>query len=150
MSTQDRTPDQETPAETATAVAAPPAPEAKAEGRSFAERVGQRKKVSTAEPFPIFTDSAAGVGLFLIDSKDGRQLAIQFGEGRFDAKPSQAVIDKVKEAGYRWSRFDRRWTLPVGVNSAMTSRIEAERLCQEVSGMIRQEKGIDAGQDVSR
>ncbi len=75
-------------------------------------------------------------------------MAIKFGEGRPEDKPSQSVIDKMKEAGFRWNPADRIWANPVRSESAMSTRIEAERLYQEVRQMIRQEKGIDAGQEV--
>ena len=74
--------------------------------------------------------------------------AIKFGEGRPEDKPSQAVIDTMKEAGYRWNPADRIWAYPVRGDSAMSTRIEAERLYQEVRQMIRQEKGIETGQEV--
>src|ERR1700693_4460987 len=145
MSSRKRTPDKES-TETTTAVAEPPAPEAKPEGQSFAERVGQRKWVAPADPFGIATDNLAGVRLF--ESKRDRQMAIKFGEGRPEDKPSQAVIDTMKEAGFRWNPSDRIWAHPVRSDSAMTTRIDAERLYQEVRQMIRQEKGIETGQDI--
>ena len=145
MSSRKRTPDQES-TETTTTVAEPPAAEAKAEGQSFADRVGQKKWVAAPDPFGIAKDNLAGVRLF--ESKQDRQMAIQFGEGRPEDKPSQAVIDKMKEAGFRWNPADRIWAHPVRSESAMSTRIEAERLYQEVRQMIRQEKGIDAGQEV--
>jgi len=135
-----RTPDQES-TETSTAVAQPPAVEAKPEGKSFAERVGQRKWVSAPDPFGIATDDLAGVRLF--ESKQDRQMAIKFGEGRPEDKPSQAVIDMLKEAGYRWNPVDRIWAHPVRPDSAMTTRIEAEWLYQEIRQIIRQDKGIE-------
>jgi hypothetical protein len=140
-----RTPDQESP-ETPTAVAEPPAAEAKPAGQSFADRVGQKKWVATPDPFGIATDTVAGVRLF--ESKQDRQMAIKFGEGRPEDKPSQAVIDMLKEGGFRWNPRDRVWTHPVKPESAMTTRIEAEWLYQEVRQMIRQEKGISGGQEV--
>jgi hypothetical protein len=146
MTSRKRTPDQESPAETSTAVAEPPAAEARAEGQSFADRVGQRKWVSAPDPFGIASDNLAGVRLF--ESKRDRQMAIKFGEGGSEDKPSQAVIDTMKEAGYRWNPSDRIWAHPVGADSAMSTRIEAERLYQEVRQMIRQEKGIETGQEV--
>jgi len=145
MSSRKRTPDQES-TQTPTAVAEPPAAEAKAEGQSFAERVGQKKWVSAPDPFGIATDNLAGVRLF--ESKQDRQVAIKFGEGRPEDKPSQAVIDTLKEAGYRWNPSDRIWAHPVWSDSAMSTRIDAERLYQELCRMIRQEKGIGAGQEV--
>jgi hypothetical protein len=135
-----RTPDEKS-TETTTAVAEPPAAEVSAEKPSFAERVGQKKRVSASDPFGIAVDTLAGVRL--LESKQDRQMALKFEE-----KPSQAVIDTLKEAGYRWNPVDRIWAHPVRSDSAMSTRIEAERLYQEVRQMIRQEKGIEAGQEV--
>jgi len=147
MSSRKRSPDQKS-TETTTAVAEPPAAEAQADGQTFAERVGQRKWVSAPDPFGIAKDTLAGVRLF--ESKQDRQMAIKFGEGRPEDKPSEAVIDRIKEAGYRWNPADRIWAHPVGGESAMSTRIDAERLFQEVCKMIRLEKGIEAGQDTAR
>jgi hypothetical protein len=77
-------------------------------------------------------------------------MVIKFGEGRPEDKPSQAVIDRLKDAGYRWNPSEKVWTHPVRSDSAMGTRIEAERLYQEVCGMIRREKGIEAGPELSR
>jgi len=152
MSSRKRTPDKET-TETTTAIAEPPpavagagSAETKPEGQSFADRVGQKKWVTAADPFGIATDNLAGVRLF--ESKRDRQMAIKFGEGRLEDKPNQAVIDTLKEAGFRWNPADKIWALPVRPDSAMTTRIEAERLYQEVRQMVRQEKGIGEGQEV--
>ena len=132
MSSRKHTPDQETPAETSTATAEPPAA-ANDNGQaandnqpSFAERVGQRKRITAPDPYEIALDTVAGVRLF--ESKRDRQMAIKFGEGRPEDKPSQAVIDKLKEAGYRWNPMDKIWAHPVRDGSAMSNRIEAERL----------------------
>jgi hypothetical protein len=129
---------EQTPAETATAE--PPA-EAKPDSQSFADKVGQRKYVPAPDPFGIATDKLAGVRLF--ESKQDRQMAI-----KFEDKPSQAVIDMLKESGYRWNPTDRIWAHPVRPESAMSTRIEAEQLYQEVRLMIRQEKGIDPAQEI--
>lgn len=141
-----RTPGQEPSLESATAVAEPPATETPVEGQSFAERVGQRKVTFAPDPYSIAADYMAGVQLF--ESKRERQMAIKFGNGSPEDKPSQAVIDKVKDAGFRWNSEDRVWSRPVRSESAMSTRIEAERLYQEVRQMIRQEKGIGAGQEI--
>jgi hypothetical protein len=145
-------------AATGTAVAEPPAAqlpvaqlapggaEPKTDGQSFAERVGQKKWQAAPDPFGIAKDNLAGVRLF--ESRQDRQVAIKFGDGGPDSKPSQAVIDKIKEAGYRWNPAHRVWTHPVRPDSALSTRIEAEQLYQEVRQMIRQEKGFDAGQEV--
>ena len=146
MSPRKRTPGQEPAAEAASAVAEPPAAETNAQGQSFVDRVGQRKAVMPPDPFGIASDTVAGVQLF--ESKRHRQMALRFGEGRPEDKPSQAVIDKVKEAGYRWNPTDRIWARPVEADSAIRTRIDAERLYQEIRQMIRQEKGIEAGQEI--
>ena len=140
-----RTPD-EPSTETTTATAEPPVTEPNEPGKSFAERVGQRQRPSAPDPFAIASDLLAGVRLF--ESKQDRQMAIKFGEGRPEDKPSQAVIDRLKEAGYRWNPAHRIWAHPVGGDSALRTRIDAERLYQEVRAMLRQEKGIEPGQDV--
>lgn len=111
--------------------------------RSFAERVGQRtERVSAPDPFEIATDRVAGVRLF--ESKRDRQMAI-----KFDEKPSQPVIDTIKNARYQWKPADMIWARPVPYDSPMSTRIEAERLYQDVCKMIRQEKGIEAGQEIA-
>ena len=141
-----RTPDEQ-PAEVSTAVAEPPAaangnaPAANDNKPSFAERVGQRQRVSAADPYGIAGDYLAGIRLF--ESKRDRQMALKFEE-----KPSQAVIDKLKDTGYRWNPVDKIWAHPVRADSAMSTRIEAERLYQEVRQMIREEKGIETSQEV--
>ncbi len=145
MTSRKRTPDQPS-TETTTPVAEPPAAETTPDRPSFAERVGQRKWVSAADPFGIATDNVAGVRLF--ESKRDRQMAIKFGDGSPGDKPSQAVIDRMKEEGYRWNPVDRIWAHPVIADSAMATRIEAERLYQEVRQMIRQEKGIETGPEL--
>jgi hypothetical protein len=145
MTSRKRTPDKES-TETTTTVAEPPAAETSSDRPSFAERVGQKKWITAPDPFGIATDNLAGVRLF--ESKQDRQMAIKFGEGRPEDKPSQAVIDRMKEAGFRWNPVDRIWAHPVSADSAMTTRIEAERLYQEVRQMIRQEKGVETGQEI--
>ena len=142
-----RTPDEKPPEaspinppapDTGTAVAEPPAPAnnsppaATDTQPSFAERVGQRVRVSTADPYVIAADAALGVRLY--ESKRDRQMAI-----KFDEKPSRAVLDSMHDAGWAWRQADKIWTHVVTPESAVTTRIKAERLYQEVCRMIRQE-----------
>jgi hypothetical protein len=75
-------------------------------------------------------------------------MAIKFGEGRPEDKPSPEVIDRLKEAGFRWNPMDRIWSHPVWPASAMSTRIRAEKLYQEVCRMIRKEKNIAPDQDI--
>ena len=140
-----RTPD-ETPTETPTAVADAPATEAAPERPSFAARVGQKERLVIPDPFLIATDELADVRLF--ESKKERRLVIQFGDGGPESKPSQAVINRVRQAGFTWDKPDRLWELPVTPDSARRSRVEAERAHRDVSQMIRAEKGLDTGQEI--
>jgi hypothetical protein len=148
-----RTPDQpttetetqpaaETPAEAATATAEPQPAEIPEQTQSFVERLQQQRGRGIApDPFGIAGDYVAGVRLFE-NSKD-RLMAIKFEE-----KPGEQVLARMKEAGYRWNPRDMVWVHPIREESARTTRIEAERLYQEVRGMIRQEKGIESGQEI--
>jgi hypothetical protein len=146
MSPRKRTPTNQESTETTAVTAEPPAAEANGESQSFVDKVGQRKWTPAPDPFGIAKDNLAGVRLF--ESRQDRQMAIKFGEGRPEDKPSQAVIDKMKEAGYRWNPSDRIWAHPVRAESAMSTRIEAEQLYQEVRQMIRHEKGIEPSQEL--
>ena len=137
------TPDQPSiQAEAVTATAAPESTDHNEERATFAERVGRKSQLTAApDPFGIAGDYVAGVRLF--ESKQDRQMAIQF-----DEKPGQPVIDKLKEAGYRWNPTDRVWTHPVRQESAMGTRIEAERLYQDLRQMVRQEKGVEIRDEI--
>jgi hypothetical protein len=109
---------------------------------NFVERIQkQRGRTIVSDPFGIAGDYEAGVRLF--ESRRYHQMAIKFEE-----KPTQEVLDLVKSAGYRWNANDFMWVHPIEADSAMTTRIDAERLYHEVCGMIRQAKGIDTGQEV--
>ena len=149
-----RTPDQQTTEttttettapETGTALAEPPAaandnaPAANDNRPSFAERVGQRIRVSAADPYVIAADHVIGVRLY--ESKRDRQMAIKFEE-----KPSRAVLDKMHDAGWGWRQADKIWAHAITEETAAVTRIKAERLYQECRTMIRQE--IGAGQEV--
>jgi hypothetical protein len=149
-----RTPDQQTTEttttettapETGTAVADPSAPAndnrpaANDNQRSFAERVGQRVRVSATDPYPIAVDPVLGIRLY--ESKQDRQMAI-----KFDEKPSRAVLDRMHDAGWVWKQADKIWAHAVTPDTAVNTRIKAERTYQDVCRMIRQE--IGAGQEV--
>ncbi len=150
---QDKEPSTTTTSETTTpeagtAVAEPPAvandnheaAEAANDNRpSFAERVGQRIRTSSADPYVIAADHVVGVRLY--ESKSDRQMAIKFEE-----KPSRAVLDTMHDAGWVWKQADKIWAHALTPDSAATTRVKAERLYQEVCNMIRQE--IGAGREV--
>lgn len=149
-----RKPDQESTDTTTTETSTPEASTALAEPRagandnlpvandnrpSFAERVGQRIRVSAADPYVIAADPVLGVRLY--ESKRDRQMAI-----RFDEKPSRPVLDRMHDAGWLWKDVHKIWTHAVTPETAVSTRIKAERLYQEVCKMIRLE--IGAGHEV--
>ena len=125
------------------AVYEPPAAETpETSTQSFVERIEQeRRKTIASDPFGIAGDYVAGVRLF--ESRQDRVMAI-----KFDEKPIPAVLEKLKDAGYRWNPRDKVWVYPVRPEAARTTRIDAERLYQEVRGLIRQDKGIESGQEI--
>ena len=94
-----------------------------------------------ADPFGIAGDNLAGVTLY--ESRKNRQMAIKFNE-----RPMQPAIDKLKDAGYRWNSAGQQWTHPIRQESAMATRIEAKRLYDEIRHMIRDEKAIPSGPEV--
>ena len=152
MSRKRKPTNQESTNDTSVTTAEPPqaiqavGPEANESKPRFVELVGPRKGIAIPDPFSIAGDYLAGVRLF--ESKGDGQMAIKFGEGRPEDKPSQEVIGKLKAAGFRWNPTDRIWAHPVWPASAMSTRIRAEKLYQEVCQLIRKEKGIEPGQDI--
>lgn len=148
-----RTPDQPTtdtetqPAteartEAVTATAEPPEAEGPQQTQSFVERLQQQRNRSMApDPFGIAGDYEAGVRLF--ENRKDRLMVI-----KFEQKPGTDVLNLLKDSGYRWNPRDMVWVHPIREESARATRIEAERLYQEVRGMIRQERGIESGPDI--
>lgn len=102
---------------------------------TFAEKVGKKEYTPAPDPFGIASDYVAGVRLS--ESRRFRKMLLAF-----DEKPSQAVIDKLKESGFRWEPTEKVWTRELRDNP-MTVRIEADRAFNEVSKMIRTERNIE-------
>jgi hypothetical protein len=134
-------PPTETPFDVQPAETHPVDPPPVEQSPTFVERFAVKSnRPLAADPFLIALDNEAGVRLF--ENRQARVMAIKFEE-----KPGQLVIDRVKEQGYRWSPQDRVWTRPIRSDSALSTRIDAERLYQEVRDMIRQDKDINGGRD---
>lgn len=139
------TPDQpsaELESQAVTATAEPPAPETAEQKQGFVERIEQEgRRKAAPDPFGIASDNVAGVRLF--ESRRDRVMAIEF-----DEKPSPAVLDTLKNAGYRWNPKEKVWVHPVSADSARTTRIDAYQVYQEVRGMIRQETGVESAPEI--
>jgi hypothetical protein len=93
------------------------------------------------DPFGIASDYAAGVHLF--ENRQDRLMVI-----KFDEKPSADVLNHLKDTGFRWNPREKVWVTPIRPDNARAIRIKAERTYQTVSGMIRQEKGIESGPEI--
>jgi hypothetical protein len=135
-----------TPAAEPSSLGPEPVLDANDSPRIFAEDVGRRSGPVAPDPFGIAGDYLAGVHLF--ESKRDRQMAIQFGEGRPEDKPSPEVIGKLKDAGFHWNPAQKVWAHPIWPASAMGTKIRAEELFQDICRTIRAEKGIDATPDI--
>ena len=65
---------------------------------------------------------------------------------RFKEKPSQDVIDTMKDGGFRWNRDEQAWARPIGYNTAAQDREIGRRTYGKVVAMLLEQKGADAGQ----
>lgn len=67
----------------------------------------------------------------------------------FKEKPSQEVLDYVKQQGFRFRPEDKAWTKPIGFNTKEQDRLAAKRTYAEVVRMTLKEKGIEASPEVA-
>jgi hypothetical protein len=127
---------------TATAVMEPAETEATPDEPSFVERLArQRQPGIVPDPFGIAGDYEAGVRLF--ENRRERLMVI-----KFEKKPGGEVLDRMKDAGFRWNPRDQVWVHPIHPEYARRIRIEAERVYQDVRQMVRQEKGLETSQEI--
>lgn len=61
---------------------------------------------------------------------------------RFEEKPSDAIREKLRDSGFRWAAENQEWVRPIRYESRAQDRIHAERTFEEVTAMIRKERGI--------
>lgn len=127
---------------TATAVMEPVQTEAAPEPQSFVEKVlRERQPGIVPDPFGIAGDPEAGVRLF--ENRRERLMVI-----KFEKRPGGDVLDRMKDAGFRWNPRDQVWVLPIHPEYARRIRVEAERVYQDVRQMVRQEKGLETSQEI--
>jgi len=67
----------------------------------------------------------------------------------FREKPSQAVIDYVKNQGFRWNGQDKVWVRPIRFETREQDRLIARRAYDEVVKMALKEKGISTDAEVA-
>jgi hypothetical protein len=127
---------------TATAAAEPVRAEDPPEPQSFVEKVlRERQPGIVPDPFGIAGDPEAGVRLF--ENRRERLMVI-----KFEKKPGNDVLDRMKDAGFRWNPRDQVWVHPIHPEFARRIRIESERLYQDVRQMVRKEKGLQTSQEI--
>jgi arylsulfatase A-like enzyme len=61
----------------------------------------------------------------------------------FDEKPPSEVLDKLRDAGWKWHVQDKVWTLPVERGNEWRAAQDAERMLKEVGNLIRQKNGLE-------
>jgi hypothetical protein len=130
-------------------------------GRKRTAQTEQVNEATAAEPVaePVIASEAVGdeserryppepnprswvhhnqAGVRLRERREPYQSEILFAE-----KPSQEVIDYVKDQGFRWNGQERMWTRPVDYVSQAQDRLVASRTYSKVVDMILQEKGVE-------
>ncbi len=86
-------------------------------------------------PFGHKQDAAAGVRLL----EDRRFKQAQL---KFEIKPSDAVREVVREAGFRWLREEGVWAKQIDPDKGWQTRADADALFDRVAALIRAEKGV--------
>jgi hypothetical protein len=61
---------------------------------------------------------------------------------RFNEKPSDAVRDVMHKNGFEWKQQNKEWARPINFETRVQDRVHADRVFDEVTKMIRTERGI--------
>ena len=119
-----------------------PASPAEANGRQPAdanEPAEREPRQYPPEPNPRSWARHAKAGVQLLTHRDPYEAALIFQD-----KPSPAVIDFLKESGFRWNGPEKAWTRPVNFETQAQDRLIASRTYHKVVNMILEEKGLAA------
>lgn len=65
---------------------------------------------------------------------------------RFNEKPAQAIIDYMKDNGFRWNRDEQMWARPIRYDTAAQDRELGRRTYSKVVEMVLEQKGIAPAQ----
>jgi hypothetical protein len=139
---------QETPTQDSAPDTGAPAADAAPERQPGDEPAEARRPLGP-DPFTIDTDPAVGArlqgGRRSFDRDLGRY-AFRDVQIRFDEKPDQPLLDKLREkfreTGFEWKADKKAWVKTVPQDEAVRARVDAERLFQEVVGMLREARGL--------
>lgn len=86
-------------------------------------------------PFGFRQDAVAGVRL--LEDRRFKQVQLKFAD-----KPSDAVRQAVREAGFRWLQEAGVWAKQIDRERGWQTRAEAEEVFGRVAALIREEKGL--------
>ncbi|HUY89233.1 MAG TPA: hypothetical protein VMV10_10900 [Pirellulales bacterium] len=106
-----------------------------------AREPGEDPSEHVSEPNPRSWAGNNAAGVEFLTRKEPYEALIRFKE-----KPSQEVIDTMKDAGFRWNRDEQAWARPIGYNTQAQDRELGRRTYGKVVAMLLDQKGIDAGQ----
>lgn len=95
----------------------------------------EQRKYKYPQKFEWIRDNVAG--FTLAEDRRFRQIQIAFAE-----RPNDEVIDLLQDDGFRWRPEDRVWTKQIDREAPAQSRIDAERMANDLSELIREQKGI--------
>jgi hypothetical protein len=92
-------------------------------------------KVKIPNPYPFRSDAQTGVTM--LEDRQLRRMQL-----KFDMKPSDEVRLALREAGFRWKSQHQMWEIAIDKEQSWTARAKADKVFQQVTGMIRQELNI--------
>jgi len=67
----------------------------------------------------------------------------------FREKPSQEILDYIKQHGFHWNSQDKAWARPISYGSQEQDRLFGRRAYAEVVKMLRKEKGLATDPEVA-
>lgn len=94
-----------------------------------------KKYAPEANPRPWAHSNKVGVEFFT--HREPYQSEIVFEE-----KPSQAVIDHLKDNGFEWKSQAKLWARPNGYKTDAQDKLTARRIYNQVVDMMLEEKGL--------
>ena len=108
---------------------------------------GEQKpqKKYAPDPFGIASDNDVGARLLssgLHFDKDLEKYAYRNIEMQFKEKPSDAILNQLREGGFGWKGEKKSWVKKVSKDTARQDRIDAEDLFHEVVSQLREAKGL--------
>jgi hypothetical protein len=61
---------------------------------------------------------------------------------RFDHKPDEQYLARLRDAGWKWRDADKMWTIQLDHDARWQTQAAAEKLFAEIGNAIRAEQGL--------